>query len=133
MSGQIHADVLRLLWVLADKQMRSFYESMGKEDNIGNEAFQWARAKAFNSNKTSIGRVAITFGCAARCHLSVHSLALPRLASGDDSHGGGTGTGAPGGGPCGGRRRTSVDVNLSKGGVGFHVCTFSRCFCGPWG
>jgi len=27
--GQIHADFLRLLWVLADKQMRSYYESMG--------------------------------------------------------------------------------------------------------
>jgi len=33
--------------------MRSYYESMGKEDNIGNEAFRWARAKAFKSNKTS--------------------------------------------------------------------------------
>jgi len=32
MSGQIHADFLRLLWVLADTQMRSYYESMGKED-----------------------------------------------------------------------------------------------------
>ena len=39
MSGQIHADFLRLLWVLADKQMRSYYESIGKEDKIGNEAF----------------------------------------------------------------------------------------------
>ena len=34
MSGQIHVDLLWLLWVLADKQMRSYYESMGKEDNI---------------------------------------------------------------------------------------------------
>jgi len=88
---------------------------MGKEDNIGNEAFQWARAKAFNSNKISIGRAAIAFGCATRRHLSVHSLVLPRLVSGDDSHGGGNGTGAPGGGPRGGRRRTSGDVNLSEG------------------
>jgi len=40
MSGQIHADFLRLLWVLADKQMWSYYESMGKEDKIGNQAFQ---------------------------------------------------------------------------------------------
>ena len=37
MSGQIHADFLRLLWVLADKQMRSYYESMGNEDKIGND------------------------------------------------------------------------------------------------
>ena len=28
MSGQIHADFLRLLWVLADKQMRSYYERL---------------------------------------------------------------------------------------------------------
>ena len=52
MSGQIHADFLRLLWVLVDKQLRS----MGKEDKIGNEAFRWARAKVFNYNKTSVGR-----------------------------------------------------------------------------
>jgi len=34
MSSQIHVDFLRLLWVLADKQMRSYYESMGKDDKI---------------------------------------------------------------------------------------------------
>jgi len=39
MSGQIHVDFLRLLWVLAAEQMRSYYESMGKEDKIGNETF----------------------------------------------------------------------------------------------
>ena len=77
MSGQIHADFLRLLWVFADKQMRSYYESMGKEDKIGTESFQWARGKVFNCNKTSAGRV-IAFGCATRCHLSVHSLAMSR-------------------------------------------------------
>ena len=53
MSGQIHADFLRLLWGFADKQIRSYYESMDKEDKIGNEAFRWARAKVFNCNKTS--------------------------------------------------------------------------------
>jgi len=40
MSGQIHADFLRLLWVLADKQMPSYYESMGKEDKIGSETLE---------------------------------------------------------------------------------------------
>ena len=39
MSDQIHADFLRLLWVLADKQMQSYYENMGKEDKIGTEGF----------------------------------------------------------------------------------------------
>jgi len=42
MSGQIHADFLRLLWVLVDKQLRLYYESMGKEDKIRNEDFRWA-------------------------------------------------------------------------------------------
>ena len=36
----------------------------------------------FNYNKTAVGR-AIAFGCATRCHLSVHSLAMPR--SGPDN------------------------------------------------
>jgi len=108
MSVQIHADFLRLLWVLADEQMWSYYESMGKEDKIGNEAFRWARAKVFNSNKTSVGR-AIVFGCATRCHLSVHSLAMPRSglpnpsspptpASKGNGPGGGVGRGVGDGG-----------------------------------
>jgi len=48
---------------------------MQNEDNIENQAFQWVRAKVFKSNKTFIGR-AIAYGCATRCHMSVHSLAL---------------------------------------------------------
>ena len=87
MSGPMHADFLRLLWVFADKQMQSYYESMGKEDKIGTEAFRWARAKVFNCNKTSVGR-AIAFGCATRCHLSVHSLTMPRSGLVDGFHGG---------------------------------------------
>jgi len=31
MSGQIYADFLRLLWVLVDKQMRSYYENMDSQ------------------------------------------------------------------------------------------------------
>ena len=97
MSGQIHADFLRHLWVLADKQLRSNYENMDKEDKIRNEAFRWARAKVFNYNKTSVGR-AIAFGCATRCHLSVHSLAMPRSGPDDALHGGGGGGRGFGGG-----------------------------------
>ena len=37
-------------------QMRSYYESIDKEDKIGTEAFRRARAKVFNYNKTSVGR-----------------------------------------------------------------------------
>jgi len=103
MSGQIHADFLRLLWVHADKQMRLYYESMGKEDKIRNEAFRWARAEVFNYDKTSVGR-AIAFGCSTRCHLSVHSLAMPRSGPDDASHGG---RGVVRGGGGGGGRVTS--------------------------
>ena len=34
MSSQIHADFLRILWVLTNKQMRLYYEIMDKEDKI---------------------------------------------------------------------------------------------------
>jgi len=73
---------------------------MGKEDEIGTEACGWARAKVFNCNKTSVGR-AIAFGCATRCHLSVHSLAMPRSGLVDDSHGGSGGGRGVRGGRCG--------------------------------
>jgi len=77
---------------------------------------------AFYSNKTSIGR-AITFCCTTRFHLSVHSLALPHSGSGDDSCGGGTGTGAPRGGTRRGRCRTSGAAENLAEGVG------GSCFC----
>ena len=64
-SGQIHADFLRPLWVLTDKQMRSYYERMNKKDTIRNETFRWVRVNVFNYNKTSVGRV-MAFGCATR-------------------------------------------------------------------
>ena len=48
--------------------------------------FRWVRAKVFTCNKTSVGR-ALAFGCATRCHLSVHSLAMPRSGPDDASHG----------------------------------------------
>ena len=65
---------------------------------IGSEAFRWARAKVFNYNKTSVGRV-MAFGCATRCHLSVHSLAMPCSGLDNTFHGGGGGgRGVRGGG-----------------------------------
>ena len=48
--------------------------------------------------------------------ICVHNLALPRPGSVDDSRGGSTGTGAPGGGSRGGRRCSLGDVNLAEGG-----------------
>ena len=90
-----------------------------------NELGQYAggEGQGFQLHKTSIGR-AIAFGCANRCHLSVHRLALPRPGSGDDSRGGGTATGVHGGGSRGGRRHTSGDANLSeRGGIPcLHLC-----------
>ena len=52
-------------------------------------------------SKTSVGR-SIVFGCATRCHLSVHSLAMPRSGPDDGSHGGGGGGRGVGGGRGGG-------------------------------
>ena len=47
----------------------------------------------------------IAFGCATRCHLSVHSLAMSRSGPVDGSHGGGGGGRGVGGGRGGGGRR----------------------------
>jgi len=73
--------------------MQSYYESMGTEDKIRNEAFRWTRANVLNCNKTSVGR-AIAIGCATRCYLSVHSLVMSRSGP-DDGYcdGGGQGGG----------------------------------------
>jgi len=100
---------------------------MGKGGKIGNEAFRWARAKVFNSNKTSVGR-AIAFGCATRCYLTVHSLAMPRSGPGDASRGGrgggrGVGGEREGGGGGGGMGRGG------GGGQGGRV-TLGECSLG---
>jgi len=74
MFGQIHADFLRLLWVLADKQLWHYYESMDKKDKIGSETFRLARTKVFNYNKTSVGRTMdhpLSFVCAQSCDASL--------------------------------------------------------------
>ena len=78
MSGQIYADFLRLLWVLADKYMRSYYEIMGKEAKIRTEAFRWARAKVFNCNKTSVGRAIVS----VTLYAVIFSLASVQVQSG---------------------------------------------------
>jgi hypothetical protein len=43
----------------------NFAPTLSRSPKIGSEAFRWARAKVFNYNKTSVGRV-IVFGCATR-------------------------------------------------------------------
>ena len=77
MSGQIHLDWLRLLWVLVDTQKQFYHERMGQEDEIGTKSSRRARTKNINFDKTFIGRV-IALGCTTRCHQSLHILALPR-------------------------------------------------------
>jgi len=73
-AGQIHPEFLRLVWGLADKQMRNYYALSGAEEEIGSEAFTWSRALTFSFNKNSIGK-AIAYATTTRLHLSVHSTA----------------------------------------------------------
>jgi len=75
-AGQIHAEFLRLLWVLADKQTRNYYALIGADEEIGSEAFKWSRARTFSFNQNSIGK-AIAYATATRLSLSVHSAAPP--------------------------------------------------------
>ena len=41
-SGKIHPEFLRLLWVLADMQMVKYFNLVGDEEDIGNERFKWS-------------------------------------------------------------------------------------------
>ena len=75
-AGQIYHEVLRPLWVLADKPTRNHYEVIGAEEEIGSEAFTWSRARTFSFNKNSTDK-AIACATATRPHLSVHSIAPP--------------------------------------------------------
>jgi len=75
-AGQIHPELLRLLWVLADKQTRNYYALIGAEEEIGVEAFTWSRARRFSFNKNSIGN-AIAYTTATRLRLFIHSTGPP--------------------------------------------------------
>jgi len=75
-AGQIHPEILRLLWVLADKQTRNYYALIGAEEEIGSEAFTWSRACVFSLNKNFIGK-AVAYATTTRLHLSMHSTAPP--------------------------------------------------------
>jgi len=75
-SGQIHPELLRLLWVLTDKQTRNYYALIGAEEEIGSEAFTRIRARTFSFNKNSIGK-AIAHATDTCLHLSVYSTAPP--------------------------------------------------------
>jgi hypothetical protein len=89
-SGRIHIAFLRLLWILADNQVKSYFERMGQDDRIGGESCQWVRPRTFNSNENSVGR-AVAYARGTRCHLSVHSLAQPYAEVGRGPSGSGPG------------------------------------------
>jgi len=90
MPGKIHIVLLRLLWILADNQVKSYYEHVGQKDRVGGDSLRWARARSFDFDNTSVGR-AVAFACGTCCHLSVHSLAQPHAEEGHGSRGRGPG------------------------------------------
>jgi len=75
-AGQIHPEVPRLLWVLAEKQTRNYYALIGAEEEIGSEVFTWSPARTFSLKTNSIGKV-IAYVIVTRLHLSVRSTAPP--------------------------------------------------------
>jgi len=89
-SGKIYIDLLRLLWILADNEVKSYCERMGQDDSIDGESDRRARARAFNCNKTSVCRT-VAFVCGTRRRLSVHSLAQPYAEVGRGPRGSGPG------------------------------------------
>jgi len=79
-TGKIHPEFLRLLWVLADMQTVKYFNLVGDEEDIGNEHFKWSQASTFSYNRNAIG-LAIAYASAIRTHLSVHGTAHPMSAA----------------------------------------------------
>jgi len=77
-AGQICAEFLCLLWVLDDKQTHNYYALVSAEDEIGNEAFIWSRARTFSFNKNSVGK-ATAYATATRLQHSMHGKLLQRV------------------------------------------------------
>ena len=60
-TGKIHPEFLRLLWVLTDMQTVKYFNLVGDEEDIGNERFKWSRATTFSYNRNVIG-LAVAYG-----------------------------------------------------------------------
>jgi hypothetical protein len=81
-TGQIHPEFLRLLWVLADKQTHNYYALIGAEEKIGSEAFTWS--SHIVSTRTLLARPllmplphAYTYPCTVQLCRRVDKLASP--------------------------------------------------------
>ena len=66
-TGKMHPEFLRLLWVMADMHTESF-NLVGDEDNIRSERFKWSCASTFSHNRNAIG-LAVAYASAICTHL----------------------------------------------------------------
>ena len=79
-TGKIHPEFLRLLWVMADMQTVKYFHLVGDENDIGSERFKWSRASTFSYNRYAIC-LAVVYTVAVRTHLSVHGTTNPMSAA----------------------------------------------------
>ena len=54
-SGRIHGDLLRLLYILADKKTTRYFEALGESVDVDSEAYCWRRSGVFWRMRASFG------------------------------------------------------------------------------
>ena len=55
MSGRIHGDLLRPLYILADKKTTRYFEALGEAVDVDSEAYCWRRSGVFWRMRASFG------------------------------------------------------------------------------
>jgi hypothetical protein len=69
-SGRIHGELLRLLYILADRRTRRYFANLGDEEP-GTDAFTWRRGQFFWQHRAAIG-LANAIAVVRRAHLLAH-------------------------------------------------------------
>ena len=54
-SGRIHCDLLRLLYILADKKTMRYFEALGEAVDVDSEGYWWRRSGVFWRMRASLG------------------------------------------------------------------------------
>ena len=76
-SGRIHGELLRLLYILADKKTTRHFEALGEAVDVDSEAYCWRRSGVFWCMRASLG-----LACAQATTLCTQVFSKARLRFG---------------------------------------------------
>ena len=71
-SGRIHGELLRLLYILADRKTTRSFQALGEEVEVDAEIERWRRSEFFWHMRASLGLA---------CRYPVHSGRRPQVAT----------------------------------------------------